>query len=393
VAAGSRRRRLDALLEGDARGVLEAVRHLAELGPDWSGVLAEILNVLHRIAIAQALPEAVDNGQGDRERVLALAQALPAEDVQFYYQMGLIGRRDLPLAPDPRNGFEMVLLRMLAFRPAETGDAPKRSLKTLGISQATADSATNPVAGVATKAPVNAPAPTVQSDVKPEPVVSVVAAKPVKIPEPAVAQPKPAAVVDLPWDEPGKPAQSSDSVAAPEPASSDDDEPPASDEGYYESDSADLLQMDELLLDQSSTEAVEESLPDVQPATGLAAEWLVLCPQIGLSGMTGSIAANCTLVAKNGDDWTLHLDPAHSALFNASQQQRLSDGLNQHLGRSIKLQIEVIKPEQETPAQANARKRIERQRQAEEAIKSDPLIRQMIEQFGASIRPDSIEPL
>ena len=91
---------LHALLQGDARGVLEAIRHLAEQGPDWSGVLAEILNVLHRVAIAQALPDAVDNGQGDRDRVLALAEALPAEDVQFYYQMGLIGRRDLPLAPD-----------------------------------------------------------------------------------------------------------------------------------------------------------------------------------------------------------------------------------------------------------------------------------------------------
>ncbi|EML7527422.1 DNA polymerase III subunit gamma/tau, partial [Pseudomonas aeruginosa] len=76
---------LQALLEGDARALLEAVRHLAEQGPDWGGVLAEILNVLHRVAIAQALPEAIDNGQGDRERVLALAQALPAEDVQFYY--------------------------------------------------------------------------------------------------------------------------------------------------------------------------------------------------------------------------------------------------------------------------------------------------------------------
>ena len=92
---------LHALLEGDARALLEAVRHLAEQGPDWNGVLSEMLNVLHRVAIAQALPEAVDNGQGDREKVLALAQVLPAEDVQFYYQMGLIGRRDLPLAPDP----------------------------------------------------------------------------------------------------------------------------------------------------------------------------------------------------------------------------------------------------------------------------------------------------
>jgi DNA polymerase-3 subunit gamma/tau len=95
---------LHALIEGDAKALLEAVRHLAEQGPDWNGVLSEILNVLHRVAIAQALPEGVDNGHGDRDRVLALAQALPAEDVQFYYQMGLIGRRDLPLAPDPRGG-------------------------------------------------------------------------------------------------------------------------------------------------------------------------------------------------------------------------------------------------------------------------------------------------
>ncbi|MCO6704973.1 hypothetical protein KQH24_31925, partial [Streptomyces sp. CHB9.2] len=68
---------LQALLDGDGRAVLDAVRHLAEQGPDWGGVLAELLNVLHRVAIAQVLPDAVDNGQGDRERVLSLAQTLP----------------------------------------------------------------------------------------------------------------------------------------------------------------------------------------------------------------------------------------------------------------------------------------------------------------------------
>src|SRR5690606_28055429 len=138
-----------ALLAGDARALLEAVRQLAEQGPDWAGVLAEMLNVLHRVAIAQVLPDAVDNGQGDRERVLALAAALPAEDVQFYYQMGLIGRRDLPLAPDPRSGFEMVLLRMLAFRPADAAAAPTTTLKTPGIGEATTDSAAAPVAEAA----------------------------------------------------------------------------------------------------------------------------------------------------------------------------------------------------------------------------------------------------
>ncbi len=387
---------LNALLEGDARALLEAVRHLAEQGPDWNGVLAEILNVLHRVAIAQALPEAVDNGQGDRDRVLALAEALPAEDVQFYYQMGLIGRRDLPLAPDPRNGFEMVLLRMLAFRPADASGAPDRPLKTTGISRATADSASQPVAAAATPGS------------EPRRVAPLVT--PTLVP----AQPAaPVAAIDLPWDEPAAPSQAvaavpatlapaaasagavapGETVADPAVVPADNEPPPADD--YYESAAAvdsDVF-MDELVLSAGASEPQLDCIPAARPATGLAAEWLELCPAIGLSGMTGSIAANCTLVARQGDDWTLHLDPAHSALFNASQQQRLNDALNQHLGQTIRLQILVSKPEQETPAQANARKRIERQRQAEEAIKTDPLIRQMIEQFGASIRPDSIEPL
>src|SRR3990167_10649174 len=135
-----------------------------------------MLNVLHRVAIAQALPEAVDNGQGDRERVLELAKVLPGEDVQFYYQMGLIGRRDLPLAPDPRSGFEMVLLRMLAFRPADSEDVPRVALKPLGISQATADPAPNPVAGPAMAAPAVVAAAAVVAPVAPDTIASPVAA-------------------------------------------------------------------------------------------------------------------------------------------------------------------------------------------------------------------------
>jgi DNA polymerase III subunit gamma/tau len=187
---------LHALIEGDAKALLEAARHLSEQGPDWNGVLSEILNVLHRVAIAQALPEGVDNGHGDRDRVLALAQALPAEDVQFYYQMGLIGRRDLPLAPDPRGGFEMVMLRMLAFRPADTANAPRQPLKPVGISQATVDSA-KPVAGAAVVAPVIAPEPVAVTAAP----VAVEPVAPVAVPEP-VAEPEPAPVVDLPWNDP-----------------------------------------------------------------------------------------------------------------------------------------------------------------------------------------------
>jgi DNA polymerase-3 subunit gamma/tau len=437
---------LHALIEGDARALIEAVRHLAEQGPDWNGVLSEMLNVLHRVAIAQALPEAVDNGQGDRERVLQLAQALPAEDVQFYYQMGLIGRRDLPLAPEPRGGFEMVLLRMLAFRPAGADDAPKVTLKPLGISQATADSQQNPVAGTAMPAPVvSAPviapvaqAPVVTAAVEPSPVVPAASVmpdvtepvQPVEVPVapavnlPAEPEPEPAApVVDVPWEtakaaepvaEPVQPVAPAEpevktaepvvaqvaSVEVPAPsevaqpvadADGGEDEPPLGDYDYVEMD-AETLDYD-FGQAEAAKPAVEEPLPAAKPATGLAAEWLSLFPQLGLGGMTGSIAANCTLIEANGDDWLLHLDPAHSALFNPTQQRRLNDALNQQQGRSIKLRIELCKPEQETPAQAAARRRADRQRSAEASIHGDPLVQQMIQQFAAKVRDDSIEPI
>ncbi|MBK3871956.1 DNA polymerase III subunit gamma/tau [Stutzerimonas frequens] len=416
---------LQALLEGDARALLEAVRHLAEQGPDWAGVLAEMLNVLHRVAIAQALPDAVDNGQGDRDRVLALAQALPAEDVQFYYQMGLIGRRDLPLAPDPRSGFEMVLLRMLAFRPADTDDAPRTSLKNLGISPATADSkpaavadtaapGVSPVPSSAPEAPVASEMPMSAAVVAASPVEPLAAAAPeqptaAEPPAPSAIEEQPVPVVDVPWNEPPEvaPVAVESDAVLPEPALSgppdhvaavvqveepDDDEPPLTDEDYFEVENQAEAYLEEL--QQDETEQQEgEALPAVEPATGLAAEWLELYLKLGLSGLTGSIAANCTLISVEGDRWLMHLDPAQSALFNPTQQRRLNDALNQYHGRTLQLDIVLQKPEQETPAQAAQRRRAERQRAAEQSIHADPLVQQLMQQFAAVIREGTIEPV
>jgi len=410
---------LQALLEGDARALLDAVRHLAEQGPDWGGVLAEMLNVLHRVAIAQALPEAVDNGQGDRERVLALAQALPAEDVQFYYQMGLIGRRDLPLAPDPRSGFEMVLLRMLAFRPAGDESAPRTPLKSLGVSPATTDSEATPVAArpaapVAAAAPPPVPVvePVVTAAAPVTPAAVPVMSQPAVVAEQPAPQPAPEAKappIDLPWEESAAPA-----VAVAEPAQAtpgealaelpepsvavvsaddyDDDEPPLSDEDYFEAETQAEVYLHGLDEAQAETSAAEPELA-MEPATGLAAEWQDIYLKLGLSGLTGSIASNCTLISVEDDRWLMHLDPAQSALFNATQQRRLNDALNQYHGRTLQLVIELERPRQETPAQAAARRRAERQRAAEQSIQSDPVVQQLMEQFAAVIREGTIEPV
>ena len=393
---------LQALLDGDARGLLDAVRQLAEQGPDWAGVLAELLNVLHRMAIAQVLPEAVDNGQGDRERVLQLARALPAEDVQFYYQMGLIGRRDLPLAPDPRSGFEMVLLRMLAFRPAEQARAPDTPLKTAGISAATADSSSSEVAELAPALLAVEPAPVVPSeppaadapaavDLPWDPVDESHTAVPEEVIKAPIAQP---VAMQAPA---GRPTDSLVSEAHRQSVESSDDEG-AADEDYDPIDVDAYAYLENMQpVDEheplAPASGVEAALPPARPATGLAAQWLELFPRLGLAGMTASIAANCTLVAVEGDCWHLHLDPGQSALFNAGQQRRLTDALSSYHGRPLTLRIEIVRPEQETPAQAAARQRAERQRQAEATIHADPLVRQMIEQFAAVIRDGTIVPL
>ncbi|MFD2196426.1 DNA polymerase III subunit gamma/tau, partial [Halomonas beimenensis] len=108
---------LEALAEVDAARVLAEVEALAEQGPDFAGVLDDLTGVLHRLAIAQMVPDALDNGHGDRDSLLALASRFTAEDIQLYYQIGTQGRGDMAHAPDLRTALEMTLLRMLAFRP------------------------------------------------------------------------------------------------------------------------------------------------------------------------------------------------------------------------------------------------------------------------------------
>jgi len=125
------------------------------------------------------LPDAIDDTFGDREAVIGLSTRLAPEDVQLYYQIGLIGRRDLALAPDPRGGFEMVMLRMLAFRPQSTGEA----------AAAPSASSTPTVAGTAAPRKVKSVAPSREA---PETAAEVVREA---VPEP-VPEAVPATVAD-----------------------------------------------------------------------------------------------------------------------------------------------------------------------------------------------------
>jgi DNA polymerase III subunit gamma/tau len=114
---------LNALADADAQAILNKIEEIANIHADFSSVLQQILQALHRIALSQQLPGAIEH-EFDKEMITALSQRFTPEDVQLYYQIALVGQRDLDLAPDSRMGFEMVMLRMLTFKPVSTESIP-----------------------------------------------------------------------------------------------------------------------------------------------------------------------------------------------------------------------------------------------------------------------------
>jgi len=149
---------LEAIAASDARGLLGLLAQLAEFAPDYEQLLADLLGLLHQLALAQQVPAAVDGEAFDAERLAALAQRCAAEDVQLWYQIALLGRRDLPYAPDARDGLEMILLRMVAFRPDVGAPAGTTNGQGVGQSGGRSGGRSNSPLGDRTAGPAAGPA-------------------------------------------------------------------------------------------------------------------------------------------------------------------------------------------------------------------------------------------
>jgi DNA polymerase-3 subunit gamma/tau len=140
---------LQCVAERDASKVIEAVNKLDERAPEYREVLAELAAVLQKVALLQAVPDIQMDEAEDVEAYKRLAAALTPEDTQLFYQIAILGRRDLELAPDARAGFEMTLLRMLAFNVATPGAPEEVGARTPGVRAAQAPASAKPRIAVA----------------------------------------------------------------------------------------------------------------------------------------------------------------------------------------------------------------------------------------------------
>src|SRR2546422_2665637 len=141
---------LEGLARGDSAAVLAIAEDMRSRSLGFDGALADLGTLLHRVALAQGAPEAVDAQGGLRERLLALGRTLDPEEVQLYYQIAIHARQDLPFAPDEFAGFTMALLRMLAFSPG-TRDAGESQRN--GSAGGEPPDAATPAGGRAARAP------------------------------------------------------------------------------------------------------------------------------------------------------------------------------------------------------------------------------------------------
>ncbi|KAG9608340.1 hypothetical protein KCV01_g4506, partial [Aureobasidium melanogenum] len=177
---------LDALASGDGAALMAESDRIASFSPDFGGVLDDLATVLHRVQLLQLVPGY--RGEESDAALAAIAERMAPEDVQLYYQIVTSGRRELPMAPDARIGFEMVLLRMFAFRPSEPGQAMQappapRAVPAVAAAPSRAAPVPAPVAAPARAAP--APAPAARQAPQ--------APAPVQAPTPAPAAPRPLA--------------------------------------------------------------------------------------------------------------------------------------------------------------------------------------------------------
>jgi len=357
---------LDALAAADAAGLLASVAELATHSPNFADVLQQLLIVLHHAALAQWVPEAVRHDD-DAERILGLAQRLSPEDLQLFYQTGLIGQRDLPLAPEPRGGFEMVLLRMLAFRPAGqevqalpakagTGQKPPEARKP----HAASESAQPASASSQTQASHLASMREILAAAKPKPGLSrasqtFASAKP--------AEPAPQPPQDLsppPWDDVPPPWQT-EAPSAPPPTWGEED--------------------------------VKPQTPSAPPPVSQLPDWHSIIQQMGLAGLTRQLARHCNLTGVDEQFVHLSLDPQAASVRTEQMESNLEKALQAHFGRPVKLKIRLEKPSQETPAQQIQRQQEERQKAAEREIEQDPAILALKERLDARIVPGSTKPL
>ncbi|WP_119395542.1 DNA polymerase III subunit gamma/tau [Salinibius halmophilus] len=364
---------VERLLQQDAGQLFQQIEQIASMNPDYEQVLDETLRLLHQLALAQAVPSILrhDDKQAQLQSLLAKTSA---EDIQLFYQCGLVARRDLALAPDPRIGFEMAFLRMLAFVPKL--QSPER-LQQINREQ-NSEPEIDPEPAATQTATEQAPEPVVELKAQPE------AAETTAV-EPDLSDDAPLEAEEAPQD--------IDSVVAPEALQPDSLVP-------------EVPQAETVLTEQSpeqSPELAQSSTTETPVVTeiaegedsserdaGFAAIWQTKFNRLGLQGMLESMVFDGEMrLAGNG--WQLVLAPEQQEIWSGERTQALQEKLSQFLGQApLTVAFDANRPN--TPKKWQAEQAAIKKAQAIEVLQQTQFVQQLGTQFAGQLDTNTVQP-
>ncbi len=446
---------LTALANEDGSALISQSRILVEQGIDVKTVLAELISTLQRIALYQQVPDAIDDSLGDKNALETMAAAISAEDIQLYYQIALNGRKDLPFSPQPQGGFEMILLRMLAFKPAIVQGNQKQLQEKIKVPETSIIESPKETAVVNSIVENNS----VETDVvvsrvvEKEPTTEEINTKPLTNPLPKTAQ-----------------SSVQNNSQNPNAMPQDLDLPPVeaySQENHFESTEAmpeghlehDYLpyaqntgQLDGVKKKSSINELSDKRYsfkPEVEPAivvektselelisepkaqqsltsrpsseknikleqipapnvpcmdeksSDLAVYWYDLIERSQVDGLVQQLAKHCALVRQSEQEniqvFELLLESVHKHLLNDKMKKRLQEALYETLGAEIRLDIKECQLQKSEQLQTPRRREIQEaemlQQDAIKSIYADEKVDMLLTAFSAQIREETIKPL
>ncbi|EAY9500826.1 DNA polymerase III subunit gamma/tau [Salmonella enterica] len=390
---------VEAVVDANGERVMSLINEAAVRGIEWEALLVEMLSLLHRIAMVQLSPAALGSDMAAIEqRMRELARTVPPGDLQLYYQTLLIGRKELPWAPDRRMGVEMTLLRALAFHPRMPLPEPETPRQSFAPVAPTAVMTPPQVQQPSAPAPQTSPAPL------PASTSQVLAARnqlqraqgvtKTKKSEPAAAsRARPVNNSAL-----ERLASVSERVQA-RPAPSALETAPVKKEAYRWKATTPVVQTKEVVATPKALKKALEHEKTPELAAKLAAEaierdpWAAQVSQLSLPKLVEQVALNAWK-EQNGNAVCLHLCSTQRHLNSSGAQQKLAQALSDLTGTTVELTIvEDDNPAVRTPLEWRQAIYEEKLAQARESIIADNNIQTLRRFFDAELDEESIRPI
>jgi DNA polymerase-3 subunit gamma/tau len=345
-----------AMASNSGDDLLKSVDRMSEQSPDYEVALSEILSVWHQVAILQTVPEALDNNARSFNDLMDLSKVVSVEDVQLFYQICLLGRKDLPLAPSHRSGFEMIMLRALAFRPVIDGKPNSQNRSPMEVEPQIKKS---------------------KADRSVEVITDLAKAKSER------------SVVSI---TPSIPDNSAESTGCLEDKLKNLDITLLEDE----SELVHQPSKETVIVDfKSSLNILNEcngadhiSLGDFEPNN-----WIDVRNKIDIGGSLGEIASHCMFKNRIEDTLYFMLDHAEDSLFDSSHSSGLAEVLSAYFGQTVFVEIDSGTVARETPRAAAIREKSESHAAAVQRLNADPAVKKFKELFDGSLDEESVESI